>query len=200
MPSFAELWNYIGPILGVILGVVGTYILERRKERITKRDILQTVECVELVNAKILDEEMLGPLKKSIQIRIMTKPGQEPEFYDAKELYFARYQFRNLSDAPVAKFIISLENLPQSIWSSVKQGDEQRNPDWSQQFNENMNQPRDVTSGPKYPFPYLNPYKTTKQEVFLDIASHLPLDGIKVIGGAQGIKFVFKKSSEIRSK
>jgi len=183
----------------VILGVIGTYVLERRKERISKREILQTVECVELVNAKILDEEMLGPLRKSIQIRI-TVPGPEQKFYDAKELYFARYQFRNLSNAPIPKFVISLENLPQSIFSSVRQGDEQNNPDWAQQFMEFMNQRRDEESGSKYPFPYLNPYKTTKQEVFLDVASHLPLYGIKVVGGAQGIKFVFKKSSEIRSK
>jgi hypothetical protein len=63
MPSFADMWNYIGPILGVILGVGGTYLLERRKKRIAKRDILHMVECVELVNTKILDEEMLGPLK-----------------------------------------------------------------------------------------------------------------------------------------
>jgi len=197
MPSFADMWNYIGPILGVILGVVGTYLLERRKERIAKRDILHMVECVELVNTKILDEEMLGPLKKSIQIRIMTEPGHEPEFYDVKELYFARYRFRNLSDAAVSKFIVSLENRPRSLWSSVKEGDEQSNPDWSQKFNEIMNQSRDEKSGPKYPFPYLNPYKATKQEVFLDIASYQPLDAVNVIGGAQGVKFIFKKSGNL---
>jgi len=199
MPSFADIWNYIGPILGVILGVIGTYVLERRKERISKREILQTVECVELVNTKILDEEILGLFGKSIQIKVMTRPKQEQIFHDVKELYFARYQFRNLGNVPVAKFFISLENFPPSLWLSVKQGDEQRNPDWAQQFNEIMKQPKDEEY-PRYQFPYLNPYKTTKHEVFLDIASHLPLDGIKVIGGAQGINFVFKKSSEIRSK
>jgi hypothetical protein len=57
-----------------------------------------------------------------------------------------------------------------------------------------MNQSRDEKSGPKYPFPYLNPYKATKQEVFLNIASYQPLDAVNVIGGAQGVKFIFKKS------
>ena len=49
-PKFMDLWTYIGPFLGVVLGFLGNFLLERRRERIKREEGLQLVECIEILN------------------------------------------------------------------------------------------------------------------------------------------------------
>jgi hypothetical protein len=194
-PTFADIWAYIGPLIGAIIGIVGKYLLDRRKERLTKRESLQVVECVELVNAKVLDVESLGPIAARMQIKV-PKAGPGSELVDVQEVYFARYRFRNLSDVPLSKLLVDLKNGPKPVTFSIEEGEARSGPDWERQLHTLLEEEK----GPEergweaFPIPYLNPYSSTRHEVFLDVSSYLPLHEVEVVGGAKGVRFIFKKS------
>jgi hypothetical protein len=185
-------WNYISPILGILLGVLGTFLVEKWKDRATKQNILKTIECVELVNTRLLDEKSLGPIKEHVHITL-PKGGPGSELIEVKELYFARYRFRNLSDEPVQNIVIATDGH-NNFWSSLSERDGDHHPDFWLEFNKKMKR-----GSANYPFPYINPHKTTQHEIYLDVSSYLPLDGLRISGGAQGVKFIFKKINNVAS-
>jgi hypothetical protein len=198
--SFAEIWKYVGPLAGAVLGFIGNYLLERRRERRKKSESLQVVECVELVNTKVLDEELLGPMAGDIQIKV-PEAGPKSELIDVHEIYFARFRLRNLSDTAISKLLISAKKHPRAAWFSITEGEGQSSPDWEKQLSalleeEKVSGERGWAGAP-YPIPYLNPYSSTGHEVSLNLSSYLPLSEVEITGGAKGVKFVFKKSNSI---
>jgi hypothetical protein len=197
-PSFADIWTYVGPLAGAILGFIGNYLLERRKERLRKRESLQVVECVELVNTKVLDEELLGPMAGDIQIKV-PEAGPKSELIDVHEIYFARFRLRNLSDTPVPKLLIRHKHRLKAVWFSISEGEGQSSPDWEKQLSALLEEEKvsEERGWAAYPIPYLNPYSFTGHEVFLNLSSYLPLSEVEIAGGAKGVKFVFKKSNSI---
>ena len=106
-------------------------MLERMRERRKKSP--QVVECVELVNTKVLGAESLGPIAAHVQIRV-PKPGSESEFMDVREIHSARYRFRNLSDTPVSKLFISPKREPPPFWFGITE-EGQSSPDWEALFS-----------------------------------------------------------------
>jgi hypothetical protein len=195
--NFADIWSYLGPFVGALLGFFSSYLLERRRERLQKDQIIQIVECVELVNSKILDEETVGPLRGDIQIKV-PRAGPGSEIIDVKEIYFARYRLRNLSDRPIERLLVSKRNGPKSTWFTIHEGESKRSPDWSKlqakvTEEEHVSEQRGWAT---FPIAYLNPYKSTGHEIFIDMSSYLPFDKMEIEGSAKGINFVFKKLSE----
>lgn len=190
--TFTDIWNYVGPLLGVLLGVLGTFLVEKWKEQSSKQHILKTIECVELINTKLLDEKNLGPIKGHVHIT-MPKGGPDSELIEVKELYFVRYRFRNLSDEPVQNLMVATDGHT-NFWSSLLERDGDNHPDFWIEFNKNMKR-----GSSNFPFPYLNPFKTTQHEIYLDVCSYLPLDGLRISGGALGINFIFTKINNIVS-
>jgi len=192
LPNFAAAWAYVGPLIGAIIGVFGKYLLDMRKERLKKREGLQVVECVELVNTKALDEASLGPIAADIQIKVpKSGPGSEPE--DVEEIYFAQYRFRNLSDVPVSKLLLDCNQ--RAVWFSITEGEGGKNPDWGLQLSELLKEfhHSEARGWEVFPIPYLNPYSSTGHEVYLNMSSYLPLNEVEISGGAKGVKFIFKK-------
>ena len=195
LPSFTDIWTYVGPLMGAIIGVIGKYLLDRRKERLEKSEGLQVVECVELINAKVLDRESLGPIAAKVEIRV-PEGGPGSELIDVQEIHFARYRLRNLSDTPVSKLLLSSKNSPKSVTFQVGAGEGQSSPDWNKQMKTVLEEERisEERGWGAYPVPYLNPYSSTGHEVFLDLSSYLPLHEVEIVGGAKRVKFVFRKS------
>jgi len=196
-PSFADIWAYVGPLAGAILGFIGNYLLERRRERRKKSESLQVVECVELVNTKVLGEESLGPIAAHVQIKV-PRPGSESELMDVREIYSARYRLRNLSDTPLSKLFISPRKEPPPFWFGITE-EGQSSPDWEQQLRALLKERKTFWKEKwvEFPIPYLNPYSSTGHEVFVDLTSYKPLSEVEMAGDAKGVKFVFKKSSSI---
>jgi hypothetical protein len=198
--SFAEIWKYVGPLAGAILGFIGNYLLERRREGRKRSESLHVVECVELVNAKIFDAESLGPIARNVQIKV-PKFGTESELVDVHEIYHARYRLRNLSDTPVSKLRISPKKDPPPFWFGITEGEGQSSPDWEQQLEVLLKEEEALWKHRKkwviFPIPYLNPYSSTGHEAFVYLSSYEPLSEVEMAGDAEGIKFVFKKSSSI---
>jgi len=195
LPSLADIWTYLGPLVGAIIGVVGKYLLDLRKERLRKHESLQVVECVEIVNTKVLDRESLGPIAAEMQIKV-PEAGPGSDLVDVHEVHFARYRFRNLSDAPLSKLLVNLKNEPKAVTFSISEGEAQSGPDWRKQLDALLEEEKvsEERGWPALPIPYLNPYSSTKHEVFLNLSSYLPLREVEVVGGAKGVKFIFKKS------
>lgn len=203
-PSFGEIWIYIiGPLAGATLAILGNYLLEKRKEHNRKITNLQIVECVELVNKKLIDKESLElrPIAKDLKIMV-PKAGPRSELIDVNGIYYVRFRIRNLSDKPIEKlFLISEMEVPSiqgSILFSIVEGANQISHDWKQQLKEllNKNKTSEETGWDVYPIPYLNPYFSTRHEVFLDLFSYLSLDKVKIAGSRKGVNFFFKKSNK----
>jgi len=196
--SFIKIWTYIGPIIGVlfgaILGFLGNLILVRRKEKFDKIKNIQIVECVELVNTKVFDREMLGPIAHDLQIKTH-EAGPTTKLVEVDEIYFARYRIRNLSDSPISNLLIKSGEKPKSVTFSLSEGENQKSPEWDKQFKELLEKEKvsEKRGWGAYPIPYLNPFSSTKHEVFLDLSSYLPLKDVKINGGGKGINFIFKK-------
>jgi hypothetical protein len=188
--SFAEIWKYVGPLAGAILGFIGNYLLERRREGRKRSESLHVVECVELVNAKIFDAESLGPIARNVQIKV-PKFGTESELVDVHEIYHT----------PVSKLRISPKKDPPPFWFGITEGEGQSSPDWEQQLEVLLKEEEALWKRRKkwviFPIPYLNPYSSTGHEAFVYLSSYEPLSEVEMAGDAEGIKFVFKKSSSI---
>ena len=125
--QFSELWAYIGPLIGAILGFIGSFLLQRRRESLKRKEQVQIVECVELVNSTVLDKSL--PIYGDLQIK-SRKRGPDSEYIDVDSLYFAQYRIRNLSDKPIGKFYIKSFNQPQSIWFVINEGGGKNSPEW----------------------------------------------------------------------
>ncbi|MBN1617824.1 hypothetical protein JW887_00580 [Candidatus Dojkabacteria bacterium] len=196
--SFLNIWTYAGPLIGVIfgaiLGFLGKLIIEKRREKFQKEEKIQFVECVELVNTKVFGKEMLGPIANKVQIKAR-ETDSTSELIEVNEIYFVRYRIRNLSDSPLSNLLLESGNKPKSITFSLKEGVNQSSPEWKKQFRELLKKQKasDVRGYEAYPIPYLNPYSSTKHEVFLDLSSYLPLTDVRITGGGKGINFIFKK-------
>lgn len=188
-----EILTYLGLLAGAAIGFVSGYVLRGSGSR-QKTEPVQLVECVEMINTRVLDKDMLRPDAGAIQIRVVQREANAEPF-EVTELYLARFRFRNLSENPVDKLFVSLENAPPAVWFSLSEGDGLHSPDWEQQkdrIQEAVKISEDM-SWRMFPLPYLNPYSATKHDVILDIVSYQSLEAIKINGGARGIDFVFKK-------
>jgi hypothetical protein len=187
---------------GVILTFVGQYLFEKRKERLKKNENLLLIECVEMVNQSIMvNNDIFGPMANHVQIKV-PEAGPKSQLIDMRDLYFAKYRLRNLSDSPVSNILIKLENEPKSVWFAINEGKGQVNPDWEAELRRNLMEKMipEERGWDIYPIPYINPYSSTRHEVFLELASFLPLNNVTVTGGAKGVKFVFKKLLEQKTK
>ena len=120
--SFIKIWTYVGPVIGVLIGAVlgflGKLLLAKRKEIFDKIKNIQTVECVELVNTKVFDREMLGPIAHDLQIKIH-EAGPTTKLVEVDEIYFARYRIRNLSDTPISNLLIRSGGKIKSVTFSL---------------------------------------------------------------------------------
>jgi hypothetical protein len=201
LTSLADIWKYVvGPVAGAVVGFIGKWLLDRRKERLEKTKSVQVVECVELVNKKVFDKAVFGPMARNIEIQV---PEMSPESkrISIDEVYFARYRLRNLSDTPISNFFVGSKNEPKSVHfdiTEVTEGKEGKTPNWERQFRALLEETKvsEERGWAAYPIPYLNPYSSTQHEVYLDLSSYLPLSEIEIIGGAQGVKFEFRKASD----
>jgi hypothetical protein len=197
LPSFLTIWTYLGPLVGAVLGFLGNYLLERRREQRASIAGIQVIECVELINAKVFDKHSLGPMSNKIQMKAQ-RAGPDSELIDIDKVYFARYRFRNLSETPVESLLVSSKNSPGSVSFTVTESQGDNSPEWRSQFGALLEEVTDskTRSSSAYPIPYLNPYSSTGHEVILDVSSYLPLTDLEIVGGGKGIKFAFSKRSQ----
>lgn len=137
---------------------------------------------------------MLGPIAHDLQIKTH-EAGPTSQLVEVNEIYFARYRIRNLSDSPLSHLLLMSGDKPKSITFSLKEGENQTSPEWEKQFEEllKMEKVSEESGYGAYPIPYLNPYSSTRHEVFLDLSSYLPLTDVRIMGGGNGINFIFKK-------
>lgn len=185
----------IGPLLGAIVGFIGALILEEFREKKKQKEGTQIIECCEKVNQKVFDKSSLGPATR-IQIRA-EESGPGSTLIDVNHIYVAVYRLRNLSNNTVERIITRMENQPKSIWFDIKQG-ETKFPDWDSLKEQILRELEGSSETDRLNIiiPYLNPYVSTKHEVFLELASYLPLDLIKIQGGGKGIGFKFHNTCE----
>jgi hypothetical protein len=132
LPTFADIWGYLSPLASAILGFMGNYLLERRRERRKKSGSLQIVECVEMVNTKVFDKQLLGPAASDIQIKI-PEGGPKSKLIDVREIHFAQYRLGNLSDSPASRLLVTSKNAPGAIWFDITEGAGHSSPDWEKQ-------------------------------------------------------------------
>jgi len=186
--------SLVSAVIGAAAATMGQYLLNllmRRKER---KEGGKVVECAELVNERRSKEEVFGPMAGRVRVKI-PKEGPDSELIEIEEWYYSKFRFRNLSDAPVPEVRLRFDKAP--VWYSLKQGG-QKNPDWEDRFRESLKEKGDVSGeGFTCSIPYINPYYSTKHEVFLELASYVSLTDVKINGGAKGVYFApCKKTKE----
>ena len=190
-----EILPLLGVIVGAFLGFLGNYLIERRRERRKKLEIIKTIECIEVINSKVLDKKTLGPISGEIQIKAR-ETGPDSNFIEVDAIYFARYRIRNLSNVPIENFSLKSLNVPKKVSFSLSEGEGQDSPEWHRRFHELLQERKisEQRGWDEFPVPYLNPYSATRHEIYLDLSSYLPLDEVQISGGAIGVNFVFKKA------
>lgn len=177
------LFPLLSAVIGAVAATIGQYLLMRRKER---KERGKAVECVELVNEYRSKEDVFGPMAGRVRVKI-PKEGPDSELIEIDEWYYLKFRFRNLSDSPVPEVRLRFNKAP--VWFSITEGG-QVNPDWEDKLRKLLKEKGDLSErGFTCSIPYINPYRATKHEVFLELASYVPLTDVQVSGGAKGVYF-----------
>jgi hypothetical protein len=181
-------------IIAAIIGFVGNLFIHKIKEK--NENALFHIECEEIINTKVsFDKVILGEMANLIKIQApIGDTGSK--YIDIKEIYYCRYRIRNLSKKPLDKFGILIKNHPKFFWVNVNEGKNYKSPDWKKALIDSIEKEHEeigFKDSTYYTIPFLNPFKETMQEVFLEISSYLPLSEIVIQGGAKGVKFKFVK-------
>lgn len=173
----------IGAVIGAVATTIGQYFLVKRKER---KERGKFVECVRLVSERRSKDSVFGPMAGRVQVKI-PKEGPGSDLVDIEEWYYLKFRFRNLSDSPVPEIRLRFNKSP--VWFDITQGG-QDNPDWEAELKRLLKEKGEASKqGYTCSIPYINPYLSTKHEVFLELASYVPLSDVKVSGGAKGVYF-----------
>ena len=192
MDSKNGLIELIKLLLSAAAGSIGTYIVTRGSEKREKN--LCSIKCFELLNEVImLNKDIFGPMSKVVQIKSPENAPESP-MIDICDLFYAKYVIRNFSDDVINEYYISLENKPSAVWFDLDEGGDQQSPLWNTRYKELIEKQKVIDPNlDSIPIPYLNPYNQNGHEVILKVASYLPLDSVKIVGGEKGIDFDFEE-------
>ena len=176
--------------IAVLVTFLATYLIERRKEKLVK------IKCLEILNKKVVDIG-LPSLSMSNSIVLKSKKNApNSEFINVNEIYTAVYLIKNVSTKPIGHFVIKAlreGNVP--LWFHITLGRKKLNPDWDGKLKKLLQETmaNEEIGWTSFHIPYLNPYRSSREKVFLIISSYLPLDMIRISGGSEGLSFQIRK-------
>ena len=194
-----SLWNIFGPIAGAIVGFFGNVLVQYIKRNNDYKNSMQNIECIEIVNTSVnFDKKLFGAFADRIQVNLQDSKSNQIKI---REIYFSRYRIRNISPKPVNEFTIKINNSPDQLWVSISEGDKFINTDSKAKIEKSfVFDIKDSIDEKLITIPFLNPYKSSNHEIFLDISSYMNLNNVIIQGGAKGINLTFSKEDISRKK